>query len=102
MAELRIATYNSHGLGVGRLDLIKYLCECNDIVLIQEHWLFNSEMHKFHDNITDITCYGSSGMNDNELLVGRPYGGTAILLRKSLNYEIMPLDFKSNACVASA
>ena len=34
-------------------------------------------------------------MNDNILLSGRPYGGTAILWRRSLNYAILPLEITS-------
>ena len=40
-------------------------------------------------NISDeFIVISKSGMNDHELLTGRPYGGTAIFLRKTLNCTI--------------
>jgi exonuclease III len=95
MAGLSICSYNSHGSGVGRFEFITKLFDNHDIVLVQEHWLRESELHKFHDNINLINVCGSSGMDDNILLSGRPYGGTAILWRRSLNYAILPLEITS-------
>jgi len=100
MAGLRICTYNSHGSGASRLEYVKYLCCHHDLVFIQEHWLRNCEIHKYVDYIDYIDVHGSSSMADNELLVGRPHGGTAILWRKSLGFKVIPIDVNSNRLCA--
>ena len=95
MAGLRICTYNSHGLGTGRLEYIKTLFENHDIVLVQEHWLYESELHTFCDNISNINYHGTSGMLEHVVLSGRPYGGTIILWKGSLNFRISPLEINT-------
>ena len=55
-----------------------------DILLIQECWLLPSNMQRLGDIHADYLFHGKSGMRDTELLVGRPYGGVAILWHKKL------------------
>jgi len=68
MSGLSICSYNSHGSGVVRFEFITKLFDNHDIVLVQKHWLRESELHKFHDNMNFINVCGSFGMNDNILL----------------------------------
>jgi len=78
-----------------RFEFITKLFDNHDTVLVREHWLRESELHKFHDNVNYTNVCGSSGMNDNILLSGRPYRGTAILWRRYLNYAILALEIIS-------
>ena len=40
--------------------------------------------------------YGKSGMKENELLLGRPYGGVAILVERSLVCRVNPVTISDN------
>ena len=51
MAGLSICFDNFHASDVGRFEFITKLFDNHDIVLVQEHWLREIELHKFHDNI---------------------------------------------------
>ena len=56
------------------LPLLIYVC------LIQEHWLLLSLL----DFDSNFSSCGVSGMDDGLVLSGRPFGGCAIVFRKSL------------------
>ena len=49
---------------------------------------------------SDFLSVGVSGTDDTVLLSGRPYGGCAILYRKSLSSSIIPLCTNSNRLCA--
>jgi exonuclease III len=76
--RLRVATFNCRSVK-SSLHYVLSLCESHDIVCIQEHW--THELSLLH--LADIS---------SDVLVGRPYGGTAILDRKSLAhvFNILP------------
>ncbi len=63
-------------------------------MLIQEHWLHDGQLQDgFHErHIPGIASFGISGMDSSDLLKGRPYGGCAILWRKSLLANISPIE----------
>ena len=78
--NLSLCSYNSKGLGPGRIPYIEKLLDDCDILLLQEIWLFNSMIPDLEQTIQrDITVHGVSGMPDDEVLSGRPYGGVAII-----------------------
>ena len=79
ITNLRIATYNSRGHGVDRISYIQSLMLHNDVVLIQEHWYNDANINQLESLISGISVIGISGMKEDELLIGRPYGGCAIL-----------------------
>ena len=64
---------------------LRNLCDINDIVFLQEHWLLPDELHLLNNIHPDYFSYGLSAVDiSRDILVGRPYGGTAILYRKNL------------------
>jgi len=73
--------------------------ECN-ILLLQEHWLLDSQLDKLRLNINNVNVHAISGMEANELLVGRPYGGLAILWKCDLQCHIEPIYTKSKRLCA--
>lgn len=89
--NFRLATYNSNGLAPDRVETIKTLCETHDIVLIQEHWLLpnNTDIMQKHVDKTH-NSYCISAVDNSTLLVGRPYGGCAILSRREMKLDISP------------
>jgi exonuclease III len=83
---LRIATFNMHGFN-NSWHYLQHLSKSCDIIFIQEHWLANSKLH-YLDSINDeFIMHAKSGMDaasDDRILTGRPYGGVAVMWRKSL------------------
>ena len=60
---LTVCSYNSHGLGVGRLAYIQELVDKYQFVMIQEHWLYNEQMGQLQNEFNDIRyqhtwCFG--------------------------------------------
>jgi len=59
----------------------------HDIIMIQEHWLFPSNMFKLNDISCEYLAFGSSPMGSvvgAGPFYGRPYGGVGILINKKL------------------
>jgi len=90
---LRIMSYNGTGLGDLRLEYIEDLLNSQnvDILLIQESWLLSKTMYKLGNIHKDYIYCGVSGVDENELLTGRPYGGLAILWKREFGLFIKPV-----------
>jgi hypothetical protein len=79
---------------------IKSLCDSVDILLLQEHWLLPNELNFFNSIHSDFlaTAYSAVDLSQG-ILVGRPYGGTAVLYRKSTAFGIKPVEtYDSRIC----
>ena len=87
MEELTVVTYNSTGLGGFKCEFISEVIQNTsaDIVLLQETWLVPGNLDKLSSIHPDFISHGVSGIRDNELLTGRPYGGIAILYHKNIS-----------------
>jgi exonuclease III len=82
-------------------DIIRLL-NSHDIVCIQEHWLLPNELDLLTSLHTDFYAISTSAVDITaNILIGRPYGGTAILYRKSLSIgysaKRVPID---NKCIS--
>ena len=55
-----------------------------DLCFIQEHWLIKSHLNRLYDLSSDFLSVSVSSIDDFSLLVGRPFGGCAILYRNSI------------------
>jgi len=85
-SNIKIATYNLHGINQG-LSFLEYLCDTRDIIYVQEHWLAPFNLTQLDTICPNFQCFATSAMNDvvcNKLLVGRPFGGVAILVKQNL------------------
>lgn len=102
LAMLSISSLNVQGHGPDRLSYINNVCQNTDILLLQEHWLLDDQLKNnfFETNIQNVCCHGTSGIKDNVLLNGRPYGGCAIMWRKDLVACIKPLHTQSERLCA--
>jgi hypothetical protein len=89
---LRVCTYNSKGHGTDRVEYMKYLMQKCDILLIQEHWMFESDINSLESAVGNVNVFGVSAMDSNVLLEGRPHGGCALMHNKSLNCLVSPID----------
>ena len=89
---MNICTYNSKGHGMDRIEYIKYLMSRCDILFIQEHWMYDHDIHTLEQTIGNVNVFGVSAMDSSTLLIGRPHGGCAIVYNKSLNMVISQID----------
>ena len=55
----------------------------HDFCLIQEHWLLYDRLNSLNF-LSDVLSVAVSGMDDTDLILGRPFGGCCIIYRKSL------------------
>ena len=90
--SLRLVSFNCRGWNSGRY-LIHDISHLFDFCFVQEHWLFDSQLGLLNFS-PDFSSFGVSGMDDS-ILLGRPYGGCAILYRKSLAPFVSHLPFPS-------
>jgi len=97
--NLSIISFNCKGHSDDRIDYINQLVAAYDIILIQEHWYNDYDLPSLACRIRNVQVFGSSGMETSELLIGRPYGGCAILLSDRLNYTFTPISV-SKRCYA--
>lgn len=86
-----VVSYNLHGFNQGSpgvKNLINVLSP--EIIMVQEHWLYPSNLSKLNDLSSEYISFGSSAMADvlgSGPFYGRPYGGTATLVKR----EFAPL-----------
>lgn len=91
MPNLSVATFNCKYFdGFMKEKVCRDLLDKCDFLLLQEHWLFLDNFHKF-DKISDrytVCKHGKSSMDPSVLRVGRPYGGCVILWKDNINLDI--------------
>ena len=97
MSVLRIASYNSTGFGSlsstlsGPSAYFQTIAKQSDIILIQEHWLLEQQLHRVVSVLPEFTGTAVSGVDEQRsVLRGRPYGGCAVLWRETLTEFIEP------------
>lgn len=98
--QLSVVTYNSQGHGPDRLRYISQLLRDYDFVFVQEHWLFNSNICVLENALGNATVHAVSGMNEQELLAGRPYGGVAIIWKNDLKHKVQRISVPSKRVCA--
>ena len=76
--KLSLVSFNCKGFNNG-LSFLPVLLDSFDVVLLQEHWLSDSELC-----FDGFICSAISGFDNSVLLRGCPYGGCAILYRQNL------------------
>jgi len=71
---------------------LRDLCEVNDVVFLQETWLMEEDLPILSKVHPEFYGKGVSAMDLSKgVLVGRPFGGLAILWRKSLGSAAIPV-----------
>ena len=71
---------------------LRDLCFTSDIIAVQEHWLAKHDRDKLSNFRDSFQCIAKSAMfNKHEygILVGRPFGGLAVLIRKAFMYKLI-------------
>ena len=90
--NLRIVSYNCRSVR-NSLNDVQKLCDKNDIVMLQEHWLPKQDLSFLNSIHNDFIAYSSSPVDLTKgLLVGRPYGGLSVLFNKKLASRLKLVD----------
>ena len=97
--SMRIASYNcrSSKRNTGGIQL---LCNSCDIVFLQEHWLFPADLPSLNRIHDEFMSFGISSMNvSDDIVLGRPYGGLAVMWRKHLTSKVKPVSFDDDRII---
>lgn len=85
-SNLVVVSYNMHGFNQGFTGFKEIELKLNpDVFMNQEHWLTPSNLDKLNTLSDNYIVFGSSAMGmcvSTGPLVGRPFGGTSILIHK--------------------
>jgi hypothetical protein len=100
METLVITSLNSRGFNVSKPPYINDVLVKSDVLSLQKHWLSESQLSVFCDLNPDFLAHAISGINSDHILHGRPYGGCAILIRKSLDIHIKRVNCDSRRIIA--
>ena len=66
-------SYNCRGYNSIKASYIKHLLFQCDILFVEQHWLLSSKLHLLQNISNEFIVILKSGMNDHELLTGRPH-----------------------------
>ena len=97
---MTFASYNVHGINTAKWSYMHDIFEKCDFLLLQETWLYDNQAHLFSDNLTNASFHCVSGMEQGELLDGRPYGGCCIAWHDRIACSVSPVLTQSRrSCV---
>ena len=82
---LNLCTFNCKNVKTSVPEIID-LCNSHDFVFLQETWMSRAQLPTLSNINNEFVGYGLSSMKDEEQIhTGRPFGGIAVLWRKTLN-----------------
>ena len=87
MDMLRVMSLNCHGFNLSTAQYLRRHADSIDVILLQETWLCDANCCRVSDAFDDFIVFHNSAMEGKfatGINVGRPYGGTAILVHKRL------------------
>jgi len=88
---LRFVSYNSRGINVTKQAYLRRVLADCDVLMLQEHWLSEDQLSSLNTLSIDHLAVAVSGFGNESVLNGRPYGGCAILWRKTLSVTVTPV-----------
>jgi len=88
MDSVKILSLNCHGFNLSTAFWYLSRISANvDVILLQQTWLSDAVSSKIDDALPKFLVFHSSAMEYKlscSIRCGRPYGGTAVLIRKQL------------------
>jgi len=94
MAVSTVLSLNCHGFNADTAAYLWRVTKDGDIILLQETWLSDINSSKISDMMPDFEVFHTSAMEiklSSGFRSGRPFGGTAVLIRKSCGYKVYKL-----------
>lgn len=96
----KLSSFNCKNLRTS-IECVRKLCGFSDVVALQETWLLPHCIPLLGTISQDFEYTGKSSVDTSTgLLVGRPYGGVAILWRKGMFESVTVLDCNSDRVIA--
>ena len=94
--KLKVISYNCKGFKERNYDyLVNIYTQCQ-ILLIQETWLYSFQQDSIAKLLKDSDCHSVSSMkNDDVGRRGRPFGGLAIVWKKTVPMKVTPISTTS-------
>ena len=87
MAQLRTCSFNCRGWNNG-LHTLSHFIDSLDLCFLQEHWLLRDQLHLINNISPDLLSVSVCGMDNSELVCGRPYGGCSICIGSLLPHVL--------------
>ena len=100
--KLKLASFNcKHFKDSGpKYEFMQKLMLNNDILFVQEHCLYSSQLFKLKKCGNNVELIGKSSMSENVMLRGRPHGGCAILYNAAHGFEVIGVETKQDRLCA--
>ena len=98
--KLKIMTYNMKGFKPRNYNYVSKIFSSIDIMMVQEHWLFEHEFGKINTVLNNSLFVAKSSMNPEQFCEGRPFGGVAIIWKPNLPFDVKVIPTDSNRLIA--
>ena len=99
--SLTFSSYNCRGLNSSKYSYIDSILSKCSVLFLQEHWLSDAQLSSLGSISPNISYTGVSGFDNSVMLMGRPYGGCAILWQSNLFVSVTPIDVNSRRLCAA-
>jgi len=86
MENVTVLSLNCHGYNAGTVAYLKRVSVGIDVMMLQETWLSDTTCNRISESLHEFEVFHSSAMElklSSGFRCGRPFGGTAVLIRKS-------------------
>ena len=91
---LSLVSYNCTVFGPGKPEYVAGLLDQYDMVLLQEHWLQESQFHGIQNvpckGNVGVTSYDVSAIDPGDIITGRGYGGCSFYGKTPLSVNPPP------------
>lgn len=98
--SFNVASFNCRGYNDSKRNYIRSWLSTVPVLFLQETWLSDSQLSQLGSIDNDFLFAGCSGFDNSDILVGRPYGGVAILWRSDLSFTVSILNTNSRRVCA--
>ena len=92
---LKVGTFNSKGHSEDCVQYVKQLMVKCDLLVLQQHWFNEGDITCLESQIPNAYAIGKSGMDEEKLLIGRPFGGLTIIYKDTLHCTVTPLNVEN-------
>lgn len=100
ISDTKIVTYNCKSIKRS-VECIRDLCRTADIIALQETWLLPHDLNFVHSIDKDFACAAISSVDvSSGVLRGRPYGGLAIMWRKTRFSDVSVINCTTDRVMA--
>ena len=100
LGSFTISTFNCKGFKPRNYNYLKQLFQKVDFLLLQELWLYDYESDIITKELSDSSYIAKSHMVSDKLREGRPFGGIAIVWKRSPSYFVTSIDTVSDRICA--